>query len=634
MRRKLALLKKTQILLLACLFVMVAMIVFCAFKLFATSPFVVASAQDDKPVFEIIASEFNGTDSSALWSVKQGGDVVFEPTRGKWSTGDSTAISISIRNAIREKLKAESIVEEDYDGVVGSYCTIQFNFGDINASIDTADGVYNEICVSVNASVEAYTTFSANDVHFEYTKEGEDGIYEAKATPVEGGYALPKDLPYGNYEARLVAVYETSFENIDDEIKYYTTYRYSNWMECSVKKASINLPTTLSIQATYGTTLADMNGILQQSAMDYLHTAGKFVAMDEGKQVEDELKGEQNVNDVILSVRDGSYTVVFEFVPNDDSYARTSVRVAVKVMPKLIYVRIKDAYSLAGDPLVSPDFYLNNPNELVGDDTIDDLRVAFNVVNTETLAKTDGNTVGKFKTIAISGNKNYTIEGHSADTQFWRGGGRYWVYNKRIECIAQDQTKFFVYTTVELMDGISVEITKMNVDEPLTVEGKVFLCAYTVTMRDAHGNAFTPTENYIVCWESNPQSAQWVSAYDGGFSFVKANPQTGLTLEAGQNAIYFFKDASVKGGQNLIGVWIAVGIVAIAVLAVVIPMLRRYLICKNSYKNYVYMQEIVQQSADCENKTENTAQNNAPKTADKKSRHGKKNKQLNGANRG
>lgn len=613
---------------------MVAMIVFCAFNLFVTSPFSVASAQEDKPSFVIIAREFDGIDSSALWSVKQGEDVVFEPTRGKWSTGDSTAISISIRKAIREKLKAYGIVEEDYNGLVGTYCDIQFDFGDINASIDTAEGVYNEICVSVDASVEAYATFSANDVHFEYTKEGEDGIYEAKATPVEGGYALPKDLPYGNYEARLVAVYKTSFENIDDQTKYYTTYRYSEWMACSVKKASINLPTTLSIQATYGTTLADMNGILQQSARDYLHTAGKFVAMDEGKQVEDELKGVQNDKDVILNVRDGSYTIVFEFVPNDNSYARTSVRVAVKVEPKLLYVRIKDAYSLTGDPFVVPDFYLNNPNQLVGEDTIDDLRVTFNVVHAETLEKTDGNTVGRFKTIAISGNKNYTLEGHSADTQFWRGGGRYWVYNKRIECVDQDQAKFFVYTTIELMDGISVEITKMNVDEPLTVEGKVFLCAYTIAMRDSNGNVFTPTENYIVRWESNPQSAQWVSAYDGGFSFVKADPQTGLTLEAGQNAIYFFKDASVKGGQNLIGVWIAIGIVAVGILAVAISMLRRCLICKNSYKNYVYMHETVQQSADCENKSENATQNNAPKTADKKPRHGKKNKQLNGTKRG
>lgn len=630
-----ALLKKTQLLLLACIIIMVAMIVFCACNLFFRQSLDIASAQESGEPFVVKATDFDADTLTALWSVTRGNDVVLEPTRGRWSTGsgDFSASSIKIRDAIRETLKKDGVVGDDYNGVVGTLCTIKFDFEDINATIDVAEGVYKEIGASVKAQVGAITTFSP-EVYFEYSKDGEDIIATAKATKTAEGYALPVDLPYGKYNVRLVAKDEINFEEVDDKPKEYTTYRYSEWLECAVKKASINLPSTFSIHATYGTTLDGMNNKLNSEAREYLQTEGKFVASDASNQTEDALKNVQNVGDVILSVRDGSYMVTFEFEPKDESYAKTTVRVAVAIDPKEIVLYVKDSFSLAGDQFVYPSYYLSSPNVLVGDDTIEDLHITFDIVNTTTLEKTDGTTVGKFRSVPISGNANYTIKGYPADTQYWQGGGRYWVYNKMIEYTAEDNVKFFVYVNTDLLDNGTVRIVKMNVDEPLEVAGKTFLCAYRITMFDTFGNEFTPTEDYTICWESNPLGAKWVSAYDGGFDFVEANASVGITLKSGQNAIYFFSGDDVQKGYGLIGAYIAIGIVCVIALLVFIPALRRRLICKNSYKNYVYQQEIDIKSVDCEISTENNTPTKAVKTEAKKQRHGKKNKELNGTKRG
>lgn len=630
MRRTLALLKKTQLLLLACLFVMVAMIVFCALTLFFNSSLYIAQAEEESDAFVVKATNFDADTSMALWSITRGEDVVLEPTVGKWSTSDSTAISIKSRDVIREQLKKDGVVDKNYNGAVGGLCTILFDFGDVDATLDVANGVYKETNVSVRAYVGAITTYSADlNVYFEYKKEGKEDIKMVKAIPVAGGYALPNNLSYGNYSIRLFALYKFNFE----EVKY-TTYRYGEWMDCSIAKAKINLPEELPIHATYGTTLADMSNNLKEQAN--LQISGVFVPLDAENQSESVLKDVQDIGKTILTVKEGSYTVCFEFVPDDDSYERATVSAILTIDPQSISLMIRDAFSLEGTALVCPDYYLSNPGALVGNDTIDDLDISFDFIDIETLEKIDGSVAGKFKTVAVSGNANYIINGNSADTQFWDGGGRYWVYKEKLEYITEDDVKFYVYINADLVGNGSVRITKMNVDEPLKVEGKVFLCAYRITMFDAFNAEIEPDEDYKICWESNPYKAEWVSAYDGGFDFIKADADVGITLAHNQNLIYFFMDEEVvQKEQSMIGAYIAIGCSALLIgLIAVCLLFKRLFICKHSYENYVYEYENHAKSADCEKSTENIGQDNDAKTENKKQRHGKKNKQINGTKRG
>lgn len=642
MRRLVALLKKTQILLLACLFIMIAMIVFCAFNLFATSSLDVAFAQEssDTP-FVIKATDFYADYSTALWTVTHGEDVVFSK-RGVWNTGDSSAVSIEIRNAIREELKQEGVVEKDYDGAVGTYCTIQFDFGDIDATVAVAEGVYSEKSISINASIDAFTTFSPR-VYFEYRSDDDDNIKNVNATRIGGGYATPsKGLSYGNYYIRLVAKDETSFEKINGSYRKYTTYRYSEWMECSVEQAKISLPEKLCISAEYGTKLADMNRLLKAQASEYLkNTDGSFIPLDSSAQSESALVDVQNVGDVILDVREGCYSVEYEYVSNDKNYTNAAASVEILITAKRIQLMISDAFSFVGEPLNTPKYYLFNPADLVGDDTIEDLNISFDIVDTSTLEKTDGSVVGKFKTIATTDNTNYTIGGYSADTQFWEGGGRYWVCNKTLESTTEDGIKFFVYINGDIVDNGKVTITKTDVDEPLQVEGKKFLCAYKIVMFDLFGGEISPTEDYTIYWEDIPYGAEWVAIYDDGFDFIKVDSQEGITLKSNQNTIYFFmsepeKDEPKQDGkeESFVGAYVAIGVtIGLALIFIAFMFMERFM-GTNIHKNDVYVCENAQQTPDCENNEENISSNNDVQTENKKQRHGKKNKELNGTKRG
>lgn len=635
--RRAVLLKRIQVILFACLVIMVAMIAFCTLGLFLAPNLDIAYAQGEDEAFIVSATDYEASSQTALWGITRGDVVVLKPTRGRWSTGEvPTDIAVTIRRAIGEQLKKDGVVDEDYIGNVGTLCTIKFEFEGIDIDILNGVGVYNEKSVSVSAGVDAITTYTPKNIYFEYHAVDSEDVLVATATQVDGGYALPKSLPFGDYLIRLVAEDQFSFEAVDEIPTQYTTYRYSNWLECSVKKASIELPQRLSITPTYGTKVKGMSTLLKSSASAYLKTSGEFVALGASEQTESVFEGVQDVGEAILGVKDGGYMVNFEYVPYDDSYARTTVRVAVVIQPKQIALLISDSFSLEGEPFNYPSYELYNPNELVECDVITDLNVTFDIVDKDTGEKTNGTVVGKFRSVAVSGNANYTIVGYSADTQFWPGGGRYWVYNQKVECTVSDDIKFYVYTTRDIMDNGKVHMSVLNVDEPLKVAGKIFVCAYKIEMFDTFGNSMQPTEDYVISWGENPLGAEWVSAYDGGFDFIKANPEKGIKLASNQNTIYFFKSEPLS--KSIIGAYVGGGIACACVFALIVWVIcvyvRRALICKKNYKNYVYECEMTTQSVDCANTKENSAQNKTDNNKEKKPRHGKKNKQKNGTKRG
>lgn len=641
-------LKFLQKWLVFCLLIVVAMAMFCALELCVLPD--VAFAQADKYDVVITATDYSKTENTWAVSISCGDQRICEPFRGKFITGDSTAVIYRMDVEIRAWLTDTCGINVQGDSAaIQRYCNLSFVFPEKIS----AEPVYSEVAYTQNICFDATINNIEGDFepYFEYKKkDGSDATSQrAQYDYQTGNYTLStNNMEYGEYLVRLIANDIMNFE-LDENKEHYTypISRYSEWFEISVKQAVPNLPSYLAIQSVeYGTTLAGMddnanndNNIRKAITVDGKTNlmAGTFRPSD--KQTDKFFDGKSDIDDILLDVSDESVIVVYDFVPADKNYAIMQVKVAIKMVPKVVNLYIKEAYSLLGEQLVVPEYFFMNSNPLAGDDTVDDLGIYFEYVNKKG-EHADGSVAGKYLSVAKSSNPNYTIKCWSADNQFVFDGANYWVYNNKIDGILNDGIKFWVYTTWEMQDGVRVEMSRnTSIDESLVVEDKVFVCAYRITFFNKDGSKVEPQGDYVVNWEKNPRNAKWVSAYEGGFSFVKADPEQGIVLGANQNTIYFFADKPTP--KSLVALYAVLGALAAVafgcVCTVVASAIRRKLICKKNYKNYVYEYEMTTQSADCVDKaqsiSQNTPQSKSEKTAVKKSRHGKKNKQINGTKR-
>lgn len=618
-----------QVFLLICLLVACAMAVFCVLDLLY-APFKTVAEASFEQTFVVHAQNY--ADGYCDWSVTCADKTVLAPTRGKWATGDNSAASIAVRDAIKAELESQGVEFVGGDSVVGNKCKIEFDFPSIEATLVESEGAYLQRSVVLGASVDRVVNYEVSDVYFEYRTKGEDKIVSnVLARAVDGGYALPLDLTAGEYEIRLVALDRVNFEEVNSTALVYPTYRYSEWLECSVKQAVPDLGERVSInEVPYGTTLSQMGGYIR-SALKNFSVQGKFVPSEKNKQ-KNIFSGVENLADVLLKVDDNSHEVIFDFLPDDKSYARAEIKVFIKIVPKVVRLSIKDSFSLAGEALNYPEYSLYTSSELVGGDTITDLGVYFTIMDGE--SEIDGNVAGNFKSVAHCTNKNYSIVGYSANTQFFEGGGRYWVYAP-VECIADDNVLFNVYMSKDLMQRCTVKIFRSYMAKTLRVEDKVLVCAYIVAFYDGDCNEITLDEDVRVRWQQNPKGAKWVSAYDGGFCFVEADGQSGIVLAKDQDMIFFFKD--VEQAKMPFGAWIGIGagcVVALAIFGIVLKKLLRVHMLKKSYKTYVYQLETSEKTADCVIEQKKATTKKVEKSVDKKSRHGKNNKERNRADVG
>lgn len=635
-------LKMLQKWLILCLLIVVAMALFCALELHFLPD--VAFAQEDKyeDKYDVrITADNYAQDGIWDWQATCSGDVICEIAGAKFVTGDETAASYKIELAIREWLKKKGhIIVDGEIAPIRKYCELSFEFSNFDAQLVSSEVAYTQ---NIRATAAIADIAGTPEVKFKYKKKdgSDEKTVSADYDYASGNYTLStNNMECGEYLVRIVAYDVINFEKNEDETSFFTypVGRESEWMELSIKQAVPNLPSSLAISGVeYGTTLSEMDTIIREKITENGKTAlisGNFIPSD--NQTDKIFEDVSDIGNTLLAVSDESVIVVFDFVPANRSYAIMQVSVAVKMAPKQVGMYIKDAYSLVGEPMIIPEYYFVGSSPFVGDDTADDLGVFFEYVHTTTGEIGDGSIEGAYLSVAKCSNPNYTIYARSSENVFEDRGGRYWIYNNSIEGIFCDDIEFYVLTTWEIQDGVRVEMTRLtNIDEPLVVEDKIFVSAYSIKFFDKNGAQIEPKGDYLVRWEKNPENATWVSLYDGGFSFVKADPDRGITLNATQDKIYFFIDKDKP--VSLVALYVVVGILGAggicAVCAVVVCAIRRKLICKKNYKNYVYQYEIAQRSADCDNNVQNKQQNKTEKTVVKKSRHGKKNKQINGSKR-
>lgn len=628
--------------LVLCLLIVVAMALLCALELHFLPD--VAFAQDDTQDdrYNVVISANNYARGGLWdWKVTCSGDVICEIERAKLVTGDETAAEYKIDLAIRGWLEDKGHVIADGEiAPIQKYCNLSFEFPSFDAQLVTNEVAYTQ---NIRATAAIENIAGTSEVRFQYKKK-EDGSDEntgdAYYDYTSGNCTLStNEMEYGEYLVCIVAYDVINFETNEDEMFCtYSVERKSEWMELSIKQAVPNLPSSLAISGVeYGTTLSEMNTTIREKITENGKTAlisGSFIPSD--NQTDKIFEGVSDIGNTRLAVSDESVIVVFDFVPDNKSYAIMQVNVAVKMAPKEVRIYIKDAYSLVGEQMITPEYFFVDSAPFVGDDTADDLGMFFEYEHSGTGGIGDGSIAGAYLSVAKCSNPNYKIYARSSENKFEDRGGRYWVYNNGIEGVFNDDIKCYVFTTWGIQDGVRVEMTALtNIDEPLVVEDKIFVCAYTVKFFDKNGAQIEPKGDYFVRWEKNPQNATWVSTYDGGFVFVKADPQSGITLNANQDKIYFFVDKETP--VSLVALYVVVGILGAggicAVCAAVACVVKRKLICKKDYKNYVYQYEIVQRSADCDNNVQNKQENKSAKTTVKKSRHGKKNKELNGNKR-
>ena len=103
----------------------------------------------------------------------------------------------------------------------------------------------------------------------------------------------------------------------------------------------------------------------------------------------------------MLGVKDGVYSLKFDYIPNNKNYKVVEgVEIDVTVTPRALRIYIENAYSVVGEPLAENIGY-EVTTELIGDDSVEDLGVEIYVVGT------DGSVAGQYSILARFSNVNY-----------------------------------------------------------------------------------------------------------------------------------------------------------------------------------------------------------------------------------
>lgn len=553
--------KKVTIVLICCLLVVLGTAVCALLELYPRNVLVAAAEDTALPSFVIATADGEN------WTLSfNGQNVDGAECRGAFIEANNrncVALKMyeSIKNCLRE---SGANVPDTDDFIIANYCDVSFKLPDISSTVEQNTAKYGSQGVFFGARV--LQIISSPSVAFEYKKEGGEW-QRAYADYTAGGYLFGRGVDAGEYQVRLVATEKIRYEVNEQLVPFeYESVRYGQAFSCTIEKAELSAQKQPQKSFVYGASLADMANSLVSTDFCDVNVQGRFVPS--AAQTDSELTSVADLKSAYLGVKDGGHVVYFDFIPDENNYMPLEqIAVKISVSPRTLYVRIRDAYSLVGEAFAIPRYQI--VSSLVGGDAESDLGVSF-----EYEADKDVPSMTYRSYIAFS-NPNYTPDCHSYESQF-ANYGRYFVYAKQVEVVADDGQIFYAFFGSGLMDVI-VKASRIEVENKY---GRPIYAAYKFEFSDGDGNDVTPEEAFSITWKNTPEIVEYFAVYDK--DEILDISENGVVLSKQYNVICFIEGNGLARAFTPANIALTAicGVLAIAVVALCVAWKKqkRYLV--------------------------------------------------------
>ena len=516
--------KKVTIVLMCCLLVVLGTAVCALLELYPRDVLVAEAEDTALPSFVIATADGEN------WTLSfNGQNVDGAECRGAFiEANNRNCVALKMYEAIKTCLRESGAnVPDTGDFIIANYCNVSFKLPDISSTVEQNTTKYGSQGVFFGARI--LQIISSPSVAFEYKKEG-DEWKRAYADYTAGGYLFGRGVDAGEYQVRLVATERIRYEVNEQLVPFeYESVRYGQAFACTIEKAELFVQKQPQKKFVYGASLSDMANSLESTDFCDVNVQGRFVPS--AAQTDTALAGITDPKSAYLGVKDGGYVVHFDFIPDSDNYMPLEqIAVQINVSPRTLYVRIRDAYSLAGEAFAIPKYQI--VSSLVGGDAESDLGISF-----EYEADKDVPSMTYRSYITFS-NPNYTPDCHSYESQF-ANYGRYFVYAKQVEVVADDGQIFYAFFGSGLMDVI-VKASRIEVENKY---GRPIYAAYKFEFVDGDGNDVTPEEAFSITWKNTPEIVEYFAVY--GKDELLDISENGVVLSKQYNVICFIEGNSL-----------------------------------------------------------------------------------------
>ena len=516
--------KKVTIVLICCLLVVLGTAVCALLELYPRD--VLVAEADDTALPSFVIATADGEN----WTLSfNGQNVDGAECRGAFiEANNPNCVALKMYEAIKTCLRESGAnVPDTDDFIIANYCNVSFKLPDISSTVEQNTAEYGSQGVFFGARI--LQIISSPSVAFEYKKEG-DEWKRAYADYTAGGYLFGRGVDAGEYQVRLVATERIRYEVNEQLVPFeYESVRYGQAFACTIEKAELFVQKQPQKKFVYGASLSDMANSLESTDFCDVNVQGRFVPS--AAQTDTALAGITDPKSAYLGVKDGGYVVHFDFIPDSDNYMPLEqIAVQINVSPRTLYVRIRDAYSLAGETFAIPKYQI--VSSLVGGDAESDLGISF-----EYEADKDVPSMTYRSYITFS-NPNYTPDCHSYESQF-ANYGRYFVYAKQVEVVADDGQIFYAFFGSGLMDVI-VKASRIEVENKY---GRPIYAAYKFEFVDGDGNDVTPEEAFSITWKNTPEIVEYFAVY--GKDELLDISENGVVLSKQYNVICFIEGNSL-----------------------------------------------------------------------------------------
>lgn len=516
--------KKVTIVLICCLLVVLGTAVCALLELYPRDVLVAEAEDTALPSFVIATADGEN------WTLSfNGQNVDGAECRGAFiEANNRNCVALKMYEAIKTCLRESGAnVPDTDDFIIANYCNISFKLPGISSTVEQNTTKYGSQGVFFGARI--LQIISSPSVAFEYKKEG-DEWKRAYADYTAGGYLFGRGVDAGEYQVRLVATERIRYEVNEQLVPFeYESVRYGQAFACTIEKAELSVQKQPQKKFVYGASLADMANSLESTNFCDVNVQGRFVPS--AAQTDTALAGITDPKSAYLGVKDGGYVVHFDFIPDSDNYMPLEqIAVQINVSPRTLYVRIRDAYSLAGEAFAIPKYQI--VSSLVGGDAESDLGISF-----EYEADKDVPSM-MYRSYITFSNPNYTPDCHSYESQF-ANYGRYFVYAKQVEVVADDGQIFYAFFGSGLMDVI-VKASRIEVENKY---GRPIYAAYKFEFVDGDGNDVTPEEAFSITWKNTPEIVEYFAVY--GKDELLDISENGVVLSKQYNVICFIEGNSL-----------------------------------------------------------------------------------------
>lgn len=516
--------KKVTIVLICCLLVVLGTAVCALLELYPRDVLVAEAEDTALPSFVIATADGEN------WTLSfNGQNVDGAECRGAFiEANNPNCVALKMYEAIKTCLRESGAnVPDTGDFIIANYCNVSFKLPDISSTVEQNTTKYGSQGVFFGARI--LQIISSPSVAFEYKKEG-DEWKRAYADYTAGGYLFGRGVDAGEYQVRLVATERIRYEVNEQLVPFeYESVRYGQAFACTIEKAELSVQKQPQKKFVYGASLSDMANSLETTNFCDVNVQGRFVPS--AAQTDTALAGISDPKSAYLGVKDGGYVVHFDFIPDSDNYMPLEqIAVQINVSPRTLYVRIRDAYSLAGETFAIPKYQI--VSSLVGGDAESDLGISF-----EYEADKDVPSM-MYRSYITFSNPNYTPDCHSYESQF-ANYGRYFVYAKQVEVVADDGQIFYAFFGSGLMDVI-VKASRIEVENKY---GRPIYAAYKFEFVDGDGNDVTPEEAFSITWKNTPEIVEYFAVY--GKDELLDISENGVVLSKQYNVICFIEGNSL-----------------------------------------------------------------------------------------